>query len=207
MEDVKFVVLKDDQKIVLNDEENDILLSIISDGETKYTFSVPWPSAGYGGGELFLSLSEQYLIFSYYSGQGDEAFMLFKIDNCSLELIYESGNLYGEGASYCFSNDEKFLLQTLRTGWWYDESEAETDKDGNHFYEFGTIRVLDINKRTLNEHMIHVYPSSNWEEGITDNGPFEISKMVNDNMVNITMPWGEETFTFPLEKIILLKMK
>ena len=109
--------------------------------------------------------------------------------------------------NYCFSNDEKFLLQTLRTGWWYDESEAETDKDGNHFYEFGSIRVLDIDKGTLDEHMIHVYPSSNWEEGITDNGPFELSKMVNDSTFTITMPWGEETFSFPLEKIILLKMK
>ena len=205
MENGKVVVLQDNQRIILNDE-NDIFLSVISAGETKYTFPVPWPSTGYGGGELFLSSSEQYLILSYYSGEGDEAFMLFKIENCSLELIYESGYLYGEGASYCFSNDEKLLLQTLRTGWWYDESEAETDKDGNHFYEFGSIRVLDINKKILNEHIIHVYPSSNWEEGITDNGPFELSGMVNDNMFKVTMPWGEETFTFPLEKIILLKV-
>lgn len=56
-----------------------------------------------------------------------------------------------------------FLFQTLRTGWWCKD-EAETDENGNQFYKFGEINVLDITKHTLKKHRIHIYPSGEWKE-------------------------------------------
>lgn len=203
MEEKKSVILNDKRKILLNDE-SDIVISVVSNGETKYTFPIPYPSEGYGGGTLVLSLSEKYLLFSYYSGQSEEAFTLFRINGYDLEPIYESGYLCGEGAGYIFSNSEEFLFQTLRTGWWYEE-EAETDKTGNQFFEFGEINILDISKKILNKHSIHIYPSGERKEEVTDAGYFQLSKTVNNDILNVMMPWGEETLALPLEDIIVFK--
>lgn len=203
MEGQKSVILNDKREVLLSDE-GDIVISVVSNGETKYTFLVPYPLEGYGGGTLVLSLSEKYLLFSYYSGQSEEAFTLFRINGYELEPVYESGYLRGEGASYIFSNSEEFLFQALRTGWWYEE-EAETDKNGNQFYEFGEINILDISEKVLNKHNIHIYPSIDWKEGVTDDGPFQLSKIENTNILNVMMPWGEENLTLPLEDIVILR--
>lgn len=203
MEGQKCVVLKDKREIRLNDDR-DIVLSVVFYGETKYTFPVPDPSEGYGGGALFLSLSEEYLLFSYYSGQSEEAFTLFRIEEYDLEPVYESGCLYGEDASYIFSNREEFLYQTLRTGWWYAD-EAETDQNGNQFYKFGEINILDIKRKTLNRHSIHIYPPIGWKEEAADEGVFQLSKIVNPDALNVMMPWGEETLALPLKDIIVFK--
>lgn len=205
MEVQKCIVLNDKREILLNDED-DIVLSVVFHGETKDTFHVPYPSGGYGGGTLFLSMSEKYLIFSYYSGESEEAFILFEIKGYNLEPVYESGYLFGEDANYIFSDSEEFLFQTLRTGWWCEE-EAEIDKNGNQFYKFGEINRLNIRKRTMNNHSIHIYPSSTWRVGVTDEGSFYISKMTASNVLSIIMPWGEETLALPLQEIIALKME
>lgn len=203
MEGQKCVVLNDKREILLNDE-SDILLSVVSNQETKDTFLVPYPSAGYGGGTLLLSLSEQYLLFSYYSGQSEEAFILFKIEGYHLEPVYESGYLWGEGADYLFSDNEEFLFQTLRTGWWYKD-EAKTDKNGTQFYKFGEINILDIKKKIFNKHSIHVDPPSDWKEEVTDEGVFQLSQIGNADILRLRLPWGEETLAFPLKDIIIFK--
>lgn len=199
----KCVVLSDNRRILLNDE-SDIALSVVSDGVTKYVFSVPYPLEGYGGGALLLSSSEKYLLFSYYSGQSEEAFILFRIDENALEPIYESGYICGEDAGYIFSDSEAFLFQTVRTGWWYEE-EAETDSFGDPFYEFGEINILDIRKKTLDRHCIHIYPSADWKEGATDAGAFRLSGTENDSTLHVRLPWGEEALALPLENPIIFK--
>lgn len=203
----KTVVLTNKREITLNDQL-DIFLSLIDDTQEPYIFPVPYPLGGYGGGGLFLSPSENYLLFSYYSGQSSETFMLFKIEGHSLELLYDSGDLRGENGDFCFSDDEKYLFQALRTGWWYagEEDEAKTDKDGNKFYEFGIINILKIKERVLEKHIIYVYPSDDWEIEITDFGPFEFSK-ITDRLLNIAMPWGKETLNCPLKDVIIIKSK
>lgn len=202
------VMLTDKREIVLNDD-TDISVSIILDKEVKYTFPIPYPSCGYGGGSLLVSDSEQYLLFSYYSGECDEGFILFKVDGCNLEVIYESECFYGEGASYCFAQNESLLAQTLRTGWWYAD-EAQIDKNGKQFYQFGIIHILNIKEKIMKKYVIHVYPSTDWQEEITDNGAFVISEVVDDNILKVVTPWGEEIIELPIEKrtiqIIFKKM-
>ena len=46
-----------------------------------------------------LSPSERYLVFSYYSGQSEEAYILLEIQDSCLEFTYGSDYLYREGAS------------------------------------------------------------------------------------------------------------
>lgn len=205
MEESKIVFLTDGRKVVLEDEDN-IFLSLVTDNEVESTFQVPYPSAGYGGGSLLLSPSEQYLVFSYFSGESEEAFTLLRIDNKHLKFLFDSGYLYGEDANYCFVNNENILIQTLRTGSWYKE-DAETDENGDKYYEFGAINIFNVETKELNMHNIRVYPSEEWEEEETDVGSFLFSEMINGNTFNVIMPWGKETFHYPLQNILAIRFK
>ena len=203
----KHIVLSDKREILLNDE-NDITLSIISDGKVVYLFPVSYPLAGYGGGTLLLSLSEKYLLFSYYSGQSEEAFVLFKIDDYGLESVYESGYLCGEDARYFFSNNENLLIQTLPAyiGEWCLEDNVQTDANGKLFFEYGEINILDIKKKTLNRHIFHVYPSGHWNDERAEEEPFYISDIVDDRILHVMLPWGEKEFALPMDDIITFSL-
>ncbi len=143
------------------------------------------------------------MIFSYFSGESEEAFFLFKIENQELKFIYDSGYLYGEGADYCFVDDERILVQTFRTGTWYKEN-AEIDKNGDLYYEFGELNLFYIETHELRRHAIHVYPSGDWEEEKTDIGTFVFDD-TNGNEFNVTMPWGKVTFYAPLKNILVVR--
>ena len=79
MEETKIVFLSDNRKVVLEDDD-DIILSLVSDDKAESRFEVPYHSSGYGGGWLTLSPSRNYLVFSYFSGQCEEGFCLIKIE-------------------------------------------------------------------------------------------------------------------------------
>ena len=150
------VFLSDGKKVILEDDD-EIILSLISNDTVENRFEISYASGGYGGGSLQLSPSKKYLIFSYFSGESEEAFALLKIENEQINLLYDSGYFYGEEADYSFVNDEKSLIQTFRTGAWYKEN-AKTDKKGDIYYEFGELNLFDIETIELSRHTIHVYP-------------------------------------------------
>lgn len=197
------LTLSDGREIQLQDD-SDILLSICSNHEAIYSFPFSCPSGGYGGGTLLLSPSEQYLIFSFFSGESEEGFSLFRIEDSRLVLLFESGYRYGEGASYIFSDDETVLFQSLLGGFgpWYIE-EADQDEEGVPYFEYGEINILDVKSKSLSRHKFHVYPSETWEEEI--NGPSDISKITGGDTLHIATPWGEETLTLPLADTIVFK--
>lgn len=202
MEETKIVFLSDERKVVLEDDDN-IILFFISNDKVENKFEISYPSGGYGGGSLQLSPSKKYLIFSYFSGESEEAFFLLKIEDRQLKLVYDSGYLYGEEANYSFVNDEKILIQTFRTGTWYEEN-AEIDKNGDIYYEFGELNLFNIETRELSRHTIHVYPSDDWEEEKTDVGTFAFSD-INGSEFNVTVPWGKVTFYAPLQSILVVR--
>ena len=204
MEEAKTVFLTDGRKIILDDDD-DLILSFVSNNKTADTCTVPYPSGGYGGGALQLSPSEKYLVFSYFSGESEEAFSLFGIENGRLKLLYDSGYLYGEDAHYSFVNDEKILVQTFRTEFWYKEN-AKTDENNDIYYEFGELNLFNLDTHELIRHTIHVYPSDNWEEEETDVGPFMFSK-INGCQFSVIVPWGKVTFCEPLENILVVRLK
>ena len=156
MEETKVVFLSDGKKVILEDDD-EIILSLISNDTVENRFEISYASGGYGGGSLQLSPSKKYLIFSYFSGESEEAFALLKIENEQINLLYDSGYFYGEEADYSFVNDEKILIQTFRTGAWY-KGNTKTDKKGDIYYEFGELNLFDIETIELSRHTIHVYP-------------------------------------------------
>ena len=204
MEETKTVFLADGRKIILDDDD-DLILSFVSNNKTADTYTVHYPSGGYGGGALQLSPSEKYLVFSYFSGESEEAFSLFGIENGRLKLLYDSGYLYGEDAHYSFVNDEKILVQTFRTEFWYKEN-AKTDENNDIYYEFGELNLFNLDTHELIRHTIHVYPSDNWEEEETDVGPFMFSE-INGCQFSVIVPWGKVTFCEPLENILVVRLK
>ena len=203
MEETKTVFLADGRKIILDDDD-DLILSFVSSNKTEDTCTVPYPSGGYGGGSLQLSPSEKYLVFSYFSGESEEAFSLFEIENGRLNFLYDSGYLYGEDAHYSFVNDEKILVQTFRTEFWYKEN-AKTDENNDMYYEFGELNLFNLETHELIRHTIHVYPSDDWEEE-TDVGSFMFSG-INDCQFNVIVPWGKVTFCEPLENVLVVRLK
>ena len=202
MEETKIVFLSDNRKVVLEDDD-DIILSLVSDDKTESRFEVPYPSGGYGGGWLKLSPSRKYLVFSYFSGESEEGFCLFQIEDSQLELIYDSGYLYGEEANYSFVNNERILVQTFSTGAWYEEN-AEADENGDLHYEFGELNLFYMEMQELSRHTIHVYPSDDWEEEVTDVGTFAFSDL-NGSEFHVTVPWGKATFYAPLERVLVIR--
>jgi hypothetical protein len=210
MEDVKCVFLKDGREIRLEDED-DISISITSGGESVSVFLVPYPSYGYSGGSLLLSPSEEYLLFAWYSGQSEESFTLFRISD-KLEVVFDEAYSVGyacdvEG-SYCFSKDERFLIQGITSGLhstdddWEDYVEhcSATDEDGKSFVEVGSINILDITQKVLCENVIRIYPSGGcFPEKFN---PFLSPVLISESCLQITMPWGAETLELPLNGVI-----
>lgn len=202
MEETKMVFLSDNRRVVLEDDD-DIILSFVSDDKAESRFEVPYPSGGYGGGWLTLSPSKNYVVFSYFSGESEEGFCLFNIEDHQLKLVYDSGYLYGEEANYSFVNNERILVQTFRTGAWYQEN-AEADENGDLYYEFGELNLFYMETQELSRHTIHVYPSDDWEEEVTDVGTFAFSDL-NGSEFHVTVPWGKTTFYAPLENVLVIR--
>ena len=197
------LTLNDGREILLQDDE-DILLYIRSKHETLYPYLFSCPSGGYGGGTLLLSPSEQYLIFSFFSGESEEGFSLYQIEDNRLVPLFDSEYFCGEGASYLFSDDEGILFQSLLGGFgpWYVE-DAEQDEEGAPYFQYGEINILDMKSKSLSQHKFRVYPSETWKEEI--DGPSYISKITSGDTLHIAMPWGEETLTLPLADTIVFK--
>ncbi len=204
MEETKMIFLADGRKIVLDDDD-ELILSLVSGNQKEDTCQVPYPSGGYGGGALQLSPSERYFIFSYFSGESEEAFSLFEIENERLKPLYHCGYLYGEDAHYSFVNDEKLLVQTFRTEFWYEEN-AKIDENNDVYYEFGEFNLLNLETHELSRHTIHVYPSDDWEEEETDIGPFMLDEL-KDCQFHVIVPWGKATFYEPLEDVLVIRLK
>ena len=79
MKSGQWIILNDGRRIVLEDKEEICLtLSFLCGRRTDFSGSIS--VSGYGGGSLWLSLSEKYLLFAYYSGESEEAYCLFRIE-------------------------------------------------------------------------------------------------------------------------------
>lgn len=203
MEDlVNHVTLADGRRIVLHDED-DISLCLVSNNGVEELLPFSHLSGNYGGGTLLLSPSQRYVIFSYFSGESEEGFALLEIANNRLKLLYDSDYLYGEDANYSFANDERTIIQTFRTGAWY-QNEAEIDENGDMYYEFGELNLLSLETNNLNRHTILIYPSDDWKEEETDIGTFSFSGIA-DGMLKVEMPWGIEAFEYPLQETLVVK--
>ena len=208
--DIKSVMLNDKREIYLNDDYGIEILMVFG-GRTLHKILPSYPEGGYGGGSLYLSPCDSYLIFSYYSGQSQEAFNLYRISD-KLEMVYEMPYICGEAASYGFSTDEKILIQGLpiscTADWWHPwrDEEMDEDENGNLFFDFGQINILDIEKKQVSQHMIRIFPSNDWNPQEDDFDPLMLPEMTSDDTLKVSMPWGDEILKFPLMNTIDFKV-
>ena len=189
-------ILLDDGRDIRLIENDDIC--ILMNGEKVYT--MPYPMEGYGGGILVVSPSQKHLVFSYFSGQSEEAFVLFDIADMEWNLVYERMYSFGEGSNYFFVDEDRILVEAKRTGWWSKE-DSETDIDGNSYYEFGELNFFDVDAGNFTTNKILVYPNDSWEEDVTDNGYIDGLEVLGENRFAINLPWGTEEIE-PLASVI-----
>ena len=213
LDEVKKITLADGREIHLNESvttlnhgfttTDNVSVSMISNGVEVYRFPL---NDEYSGGTFHLSPSGQYLLFAYYSGQSEELFVLFKIDDM-LEVVCDTLD-YGEAADYCFTEDETALVQVLPNscslwGYWKDDLEnmVEPDENGVNFLEFGHINILNIAEKTTKKHQLRVYPSASAKNFAEGYNPFT-SPVIIGNVLNLSMPWGKEELPLPLDNVI-----
>ena len=68
----------------------------------------------------------------------------------------------------------------------------------------GELNLFYMETQELSRHTIHVYPSDDWEEEVTDVGTFAFSDL-NGSEFHVTVPWGKATFYAPLESVLVIR--
>jgi len=166
----------------------------------------PYPRAGFGAGALTLSPSERLLLFSYFSGQSEEAYRLIAAEP-QLQELGSCPYMLGEGASYAFSPDEKAMLMALPascTPWEVDE--LEEDRSGNLFLEFGLLRIHRVVDDVVTHHLLRVYFEQAWEPNRDGYDPDLKPEIDNEGGVTITLPWGPMQLATPIPDIVELRL-
>lgn len=171
--------------------------------------AVDFPSAGYGGGAIHVSPCELYILFAFYSGQSEEAFILLK-NGESIEVLFESGYEFGEAASYCFSIDTHTLFQGLPSScieWWrpWEDDDLTEDSEGNKFFEFGLINTFNIQKGELTKSEIRIQPYKGWKPSEKEYIPLLFQGTFVNDKLRVHWPWGEEILNHPLPKVLTYK--
>lgn len=200
------VALQDGSEIRICEEP--LSFSRFRDGKCESMLKLSFPSAGYAGGSIYLSPSEQYILHAFYSGQSEEAFSIYRIGE-SLSPVFESGYRYGECASYCFSSEENRVVQALpylccewSAPW--TEGDAEEDEQGR-FFQFGELNILHLDDQRLEEHNIIVRPSADWRPKDKEYEPFLSPRFIGQDMLSVAWPWGREEMTLPIEGDLVIR--
>ncbi|HEX7378803.1 MAG TPA: NADAR family protein [Pirellulales bacterium] len=173
-------------------------------GSMEERLEFPYPNAGIGGGSLTLSPSERLLLFSYFSGQSEEAYRLISTGP-NLRQLGSCEYLSGEAASYAFSPDEQLMLLALPASCTPRErAELEKDASGNLFLEFGRLRVHRIADDVATQHSICVYFDEAWEPNRDDYDAELYPEINNQGDVKITLPWETINLAAPISDIVEL---
>ena len=174
-------------------------------GGREERIDFPYPDAGFGGGALALSPSERLLLFSYFSGQSEEAYRLISTEP-QLRELGSCPYLFGEAASYAFSPDEQTMLMALPascTPW--EKDHLQEDRSGNLFLDFGLLRLHRVVDDVATQHSLRVYFEEAWEPDSDDYDPDLQPEIDNEGSVTITLPWGRVKLAAPISDIVELR--
>jgi hypothetical protein len=169
---------------------------------------LPYPRAGLGGGRIIVSPSERFALFAMFSGQSEEAYELFGIGR-GITRVAGLSYQFGEGASYCFSPDEKFLAMALPfmcSEWWlpWDDEEAEPDGEGRLSFGFGQLRLHEIATGEISSHELRVSASEGWQPARTEYDPDLKPRFLSGPQLALSMPWGEVAVPVPIPDIVVM---
>ncbi len=204
---IKPCVLKNGHQICAEVCSDKINIMIIADGSLVDQVDISYPMEGLGGGEFIPFPSEKLILLSIYSGQSEEGYELFNMDG-GLRHILGSGYIYGEAASYGFSSDEREIIMGLPflcSEWWlpWDDEDIEKDSANDCYFDFGTLRIHNIENDQVTDHTLRIYPPKDWVPARKDYEPFLSPRFKSPKRVTFNMPWGLEEIEFPLPDIII----
>ena len=172
-----------------------IMLQIVKDGAVLDQASVPYPSAGIGGGRLLVSPSERFVVLSMFSGQSEERYDLFKLSG-GLRHVGGLNYQLGEVASYAFSPDEALLAMALPftcSEWWlpWEDGEVELGETGCLSFAFGQLRLHNIETGTTSLHELRVTAPEAWRPSGEDYDPDLRPRFLPNQRIALSMPWGD----------------
>ena len=167
-EDIQPVTLSNGATLTAEIEnESVITVRLLRDQRAAGETIIPYPGHGLAGGHFIVSPSQRFAVLSMFSGQSEEGYELFRIDD-SVSRIGSLPYQVGEVASFCFSADESILVMALPSRcseWWltWEEGEAEPDGEGRHVFPFGQIQVHEIGTRSSSVHELRVSVPEDWQ--------------------------------------------
>lgn len=179
------------------------------DGRVLDLLTWPYPAQGFGGGALTLSPSGRLVLFSYFSGQSEEAYAVVSVDG-PLREVGACAYQIGEAASYAFSPDERWLLMALPatcTEWWLPFVDDELAEDERGAYlDFARLLVQRVGGSAATVHAIRAYPPDAWQppDDATD---ADLHPAIDDcGRVRLRLPWGEVVLDPPLPPVLRLDL-
>ena len=207
-ESVLPLLLSDSRLVSVCTTDKPFVLKIENSGSVDDILEIPYPESGFGGGYLKASPEEAFLALSYYSGQSEECFLLFRLDT-KLHQVAASGYMFGEASSCAFSPDEDifvFALPFSCSEWWqpWDDEDTEVDYSGQRFFDFGRICLQPTSGGDFSTHTLRITPPESWEPIREDYDPFLKPDFHGIKFLAISMPWGVEILSLPLESIVYL---
>ena len=207
-ESVTPLLLSDQRLVSVCTTEEPFTLKIENAGLVVDSLEIQYPEGGFAGGSLKASTTQAFFVFSYYSGQSEECFQLFRIKP-KLHEVAASGYMYGEASSCAFSPDEKILVFALPfscSEWWqaWDDEEVGVDDAGHRFLDFGVLCLQPTEGGNFSTHTLRITPPDSWAPKREDYDPFLKPDFRAINSLAVSMPWGVEVLTLPLNEVVHL---
>ena len=207
-EDIQPVTLSNGATLTAEAEnESVITVRLLRDEHATGEAIIPYPGHGLAGGHFIVSPSERFAVLSMFSGQSEEGYELFRIDD-SVSRVSGLPYQVGEVASFCFSGDESLLVMALPSRcseWWipWEEGEAEPDGAGRQVFPFGEIRIEQIVTRASSVHELHVSVPDDWQPSRQEYDP-DLNPHLTAHSLALSMPWGVVQLPLPLPPVITL---
>lgn len=120
--------------IRLNEET--FCVELVEDYDVIDSFQLEEPECGYGGNDVFESPAGNLFVMGFYSGESDNAFIIFSVTNNKLNVLINEDYSYGE-ATYMWSPDSRCFYRLVDSYGRYDAS-----NDG--VYPVGRVDVYDV---------------------------------------------------------------
>ena len=111
-------------------------VELIEDNEVIDSYKLEEPDCGYGGNDVIEAPAGNLFAMCFYSGESDNAFIIFSIIDNKLNVLINEDYSYGE-ALYMWSSDGRFFYRLVDSYERYDASD-----DG--VYPVGRVDIFDV---------------------------------------------------------------
>lgn len=204
--------LSDDTRIVVTvlPRWEGITVRRLDDEGVLEQIDFPCPTAGIGGGRIIASPSERLILISLFSGQSEEGYELFVLDN-GMRKVASQEYEFGESASYCFSPDESHVVMALPftcSEWWspWDDGQVEPLDRGRLAFDFGQLRIQEIATGHVCVSTIRISAPESWSPERRDYDEDMRPRFLPDGTLALSMPWRDIVTSVPPPATIVVSV-